>query len=194
MRRFLPILAVIGFIVLVAGCSSGSQTSPSTSSAASTSSVSASAAAKSGVATTSVAGNAGVSTTSPAGHGAAAAGSWDASGNPVNGGPRGADGSTGNNLTRGFCAQHQDPACPVGSYVGPNAIPNPNGQPNYVPCQGTICTNPNHGAGTNPQENGGDTSQCQGTICTNPNHGAGTNPDENGGDNGAVQPSPDDNN
>ncbi len=24
-----------------------------------------------------------------------------------------------------------------------------------VPCEGTICTNPNHGAGDNPEENGG---------------------------------------
>lgn len=50
-------------------------------------------------------------------------------------------------------------------------------------CEGTVCTNPNHGAGPNPDENGGavmpnpngDGSQvpCEGTVCTNPNHGAG---------------------
>ncbi|SLI35670.1 Uncharacterised protein [Mycobacteroides abscessus subsp. abscessus] len=52
-----------------------------------------------------------------------------------------------------------------------------------MPCEGTICTNPNHGAGPDPAENGGaempnpngDGGQvpCEGTICTNPNHGAG---------------------
>ncbi|ORI27822.1 hypothetical protein [Rhodococcus erythropolis] len=52
-----------------------------------------------------------------------------------------------------------------------------------VPCEGTICTNPDHGAGTDPQGNGGTVIEdpqggnavvpCEGTICTNPNHGAG---------------------
>ena len=52
-----------------------------------------------------------------------------------------------------------------------------------VACEGTVCTNPNHGAGSNPQENGGAVIQnpqggnavapCEGTICTNPNQGAG---------------------
>ncbi len=35
-------------------------------------------------------------------------------------------------------------------------MPNPNGDGSSVPCEGTICTNPNHGAGTDPDENGGD--------------------------------------
>ncbi|MFD3509766.1 hypothetical protein [Nocardia sp. NPDC058666] len=61
---------------------------------------------------------------------------------------RGADGSTGNNLGAEYCAKNQDPGCPVGSYVGPDAIPNPNGNGTWVPCEGSICTNPNHGAGT----------------------------------------------
>ncbi|NNH70677.1 hypothetical protein HLB23_12515 [Nocardia uniformis] len=62
-------------------------------------------------------------------------------------GQRGADGSTGNNLSAEYCAKNQDPGCPLGSYIGPNAIPNPNGDGTWVPCEGTICTNPNHGAG-----------------------------------------------
>lgn len=74
-------------------------------------------------------------------------GHWDANGAPVNGGPVGADGSTGNNLTQEYCARNEDPACPVGSFVGPNAIRNPDGTHTYVVCEGTICTNPNHGAG-----------------------------------------------
>lgn len=61
-------------------------------------------------------------------------------------------------------------------------MPNPNGDGSMVPCEGTICTNPNHGAGDDPAENGGlmedpdgsgDLVPCEGTICTNPNHGAG---------------------
>ncbi|MCU1643373.1 MAG: hypothetical protein JWN03_3648 [Nocardia sp.] len=60
---------------------------------------------------------------------------------------RGADGSTGNNLSAEYCAKNQDPGCPLGSYIAPNAIPNPNGDGTWVPCEGTICTNPNHGAG-----------------------------------------------
>lgn len=97
--------------------------------------------------------------------------------------PVGADGSTGNNLGADYCAQNQDPGCPMGSYVGPNAVPNPDGSGGYVPCEGTVCTNPDHGAGTDPQQNGGavmenpngDGSEvpCEGTICTNPNNGAG---------------------
>lgn len=63
---------------------------------------------------------------------------------------RGADGSTGNNLSAEYCAKNQDPGCPKGSYIGPNAIPNPNGDGSWVPCEGTICTNPNHGAGPDP--------------------------------------------
>ncbi|TQF74086.1 hypothetical protein FK531_05390 [Rhodococcus spelaei] len=98
-------------------------------------------------------------------------------------GPVGADGSTGNNLSPQYCAQNQDPGCPAGSYVGAGAIPNPDGSGNFVPCEGTICTNPDHGAGTDPQQNGGTVMQnpngdgtvvpCEGTICTNPNNGAG---------------------
>ena len=62
-------------------------------------------------------------------------------------------------------------------------MPNPNGDGSMVPCEGTICTNPNHGAGTDPDDNGGvempnpngdgSAVPCEGTICTNPNHGAG---------------------
>ncbi|BBZ02227.1 mesocentin [Mycolicibacterium chitae] len=80
-------------------------------------------------------------------HGAANSGGfWDANGNPIDGGPMGADGSTGNNRTQEYCARNQDPGCPVGSYVAPDAIKNPDGSPGYVVCEGTICTNPNHGA------------------------------------------------
>jgi hypothetical protein len=77
-------------------------------------------------------------------------GHWDDNGRPVNGGPKGADGSTGNDLTQEYCAQNEDPGCPADSYVGPNAIRSPDGSNNYVPCEGTICTNPNHGAGDDP--------------------------------------------
>lgn len=184
MRRF---SVLIGFLCLVVGfvgaCSSSSGNGEKSSAS---SSVSASPSASAG--TSAPHGS------TPAEHHsgpAPAAGSWDANGNPVNGGPRGADGSTGNNLTRTYCATHQDPGCPAGSYVAPSVMPNPNGQGNLVPCEGTICTNPNHGAGTDPKENGGSDMQnpngdgqdvpCEGTICTNPNHGAGTDPDENGG-------------
>ncbi|WP_457149707.1 mesocentin [Mycobacteroides abscessus] len=81
-------------------------------------------------------------------HGAAdEAGGWDSQGQPVNGGPVGADGSTGNNVSQEYCARNEDPACPAGSYVGPKAIKNPDGSNSYVPCEGTICTNPNHGGG-----------------------------------------------
>ena len=62
-------------------------------------------------------------------------------------------------------------------------MPNPNGDGSMVPCEGTICTNPNHGAGEDPADNGGaempnpngdgSAVPCEGTICTNPNHGAG---------------------
>jgi len=66
----------------------------------------------------------------------------------------------------------------AGSQITPSNDNHPS-----APCEGTICTNPNHGAGTDPQENGGAVIQdpqggnavvpCEGTICTNPNHGAG---------------------
>ncbi|TLF80763.1 hypothetical protein FEK34_03405 [Nocardia cyriacigeorgica] len=75
---------------------------------------------------------------------------------------RGADGSTGNHLSDEYCAKNQDPGCPAGSYVGPDAIPNPNGDGTWVPCEGTICTNPNHGAG--PET----TAPVQPTTQTNP--------------------------
>ena len=86
-------------------------------------------------------------------HGAADPGGvWDADGNPVNGGPMGADGSTGNNRTQEYCARNEDPGCPIGSYVAPNAMRNPDGSPSYVVCEGSICTNPNHGA-ADPRSN-----------------------------------------
>ncbi|GAB20809.1 hypothetical protein GOEFS_132_00400 [Gordonia effusa NBRC 100432] len=77
-------------------------------------------------------------------------GSWDADGKPVNGGPAGADGSTGSNLTREYCAKNQNPACPAGSFVAPNAVKDPKGGSGFVKCEGTVCTNPNHGAGGTP--------------------------------------------
>lgn len=45
------------------------------------------------------------------------------------------------------------PGAPATSTVP--MMPNPNGDGSMVPCEGTICTNPNHGAGDNPEENGG---------------------------------------
>ena len=82
-------------------------------------------------------------------------------------------------------AAPQKPGAPATSTVP--MMPNPNGDGSMVPCEGTICTNPNHGAGDNPDENGGavmpnpngDGSDvpCEGTICTNPNHGAGDDGD-----------------
>lgn len=66
-------------------------------------------------------------------------------------------------------------------------MPNPNGDGTWVPCEGTICTNPNHGAGPDPEDNGGaempnpdgdgSVVPCEGTICTNPNYGGGDDPD-----------------
>jgi hypothetical protein len=87
----------------------------------------------------------------PPGPSGAQNGHWNDNGQPVNGGPTGADGSTDNGLSQEYCAQNEDPGCPAGSYVGPDAIPNPNGDNNYVPCEGTIFTNPNHGAGDDPE-------------------------------------------
>ena len=78
-------------------------------------------------------------------------GAWDADGQPVNGGPGGADGSTGNNVDQQYCAQNQDPSCPQGTYAGPDAIQSPDGANRYVPCEGTICTNPDRGAGDDPE-------------------------------------------
>ncbi|WP_437126539.1 hypothetical protein [Nocardia mangyaensis] len=76
---------------------------------------------------------------------------------------RGADGSTGNNLSAEYCARNQDPGCPLGSYIGPDAIPNPNGDGTWVPCEGTVCTNPNHGGG--PTTTPVDTGQVEGGPC-----------------------------
>jgi hypothetical protein len=80
--------------------------------------------------------------------------------------------------------QRTAPAAPGGSPTSTvPMMPNPNGDGSMVPCEGTICTNPNHGAGDNPADNGGavmpnpngdgSSVPCEGTICTNPNHGAG---------------------
>ncbi|MFF2083788.1 hypothetical protein ACFVVM_08415 [Nocardia sp. NPDC058176] len=85
-------------------------------------------------------------------------------------GQRGADGSTGNNLSDEYCARNQDPGCPLGSYIGPDAIPNPNGDGTWVPCEGTICTNPNHGGGPTtpppaPTTTPVDTGQVEGGPC-----------------------------
>ena len=62
-------------------------------------------------------------------------------------------------------------------------VPGGTGDGSVVPCEGTICTNPNHGAGPDPEGNGGDVMEnpngdgsvvpCEGTVCTNPNNGAG---------------------
>jgi len=167
---------IVGLLILVvgvlAGCSS-SKSDKTTSSSSATSSA-ASTSAKTSSPTHGSTTPAHPTPTTPA-----AQGSWDANGNPVNGGPRGANGSTGNNLTQKYCAQNQDPGCPAGSYVGPNAIQNPNGQNNYVPCEGTICTNPNHGGGdtttttttTAPPAPGPDQGQVEGAPCDN---GTGT--------------------
>lgn len=100
-------------------------------------------------------------------------------------GPVGADGSTGNDLSPDYCARNEDPGCPVGSYIGPDAIPDPNGDDSYVPCEGTVCTNPDHGAGP---DDGDPAAECEGTVCTNPNHGAGPDPD--GADTGGDIPEP----
>lgn len=45
---------------------------------------------------------------------------------------------------------HQPPAT-----TPPGMMPNPNGDGTWVPCEGTICTNPNHGAGP---DGGGETA------------------------------------
>lgn len=51
--------------------------------------------------------------------------------------------------------------------------------PAPAPANGGTTTTPHH---TAPKP--APTTPCEGTICTNPNHGAGTNPNENGTDNG----------
>ncbi|MFD4459083.1 hypothetical protein [Nocardia sp. NPDC058480] len=119
MKRLLIAVAGAAMICGLGACSNDSDPAPATSSTSTP-------------ATTT-------STTAPAG-------STTAPVQPTTGG-RGADGSTGNNLSSEYCAKNQDPGCPAGSYIGPNAIPSPNGDGTWVPCEGTVCTNPNHGAG-----------------------------------------------
>jgi hypothetical protein len=41
------------------------------------------------------------------------------------------------------------PGLPAPTTTAP-MVPNPNGDGSMVPCEGTICTNPNHGGGDNP--------------------------------------------
>lgn len=76
-------------------------------------------------------------------------------------------------LSAEYCAKNQDPGCPLGSYVGPNAIPNPNGDGTWVPCEGSICTNPNHGAG--PGNGGPDATTPIAPVTTTPSN---PNPDQ----------------
>ncbi|MFC9894687.1 hypothetical protein ACFVMC_13440 [Nocardia sp. NPDC127579] len=57
---------------------------------------------------------------------------------------------SGHPMSAEYCAKNQDPGCPPGSYIGADAVPSPNGDGTWVPCEGTICTNPNHGAGPDP--------------------------------------------
>lgn len=109
--------------------------------------------------------------TNPNYGGADSGGFWDVNGNPIHGGPMGANGSTGNNHTQEYCARTEDPSCPVGSFVSADAIKNPDGSPGYVVCEGTICTNPNYGGEDPPFDD-----SCEGTICTNPNHGGNDSP------------------
>jgi hypothetical protein len=111
-------------------------------------------------------------------------------------------------LIVGCAACHADtqtaPSSPAG-HTAPASVgtstavttPNPNGDGSAVPCEGSICSNPNHGAGTDPGDNGGammpnpngdgSAVPCEGSICSNPNHGAGTDPGDNGG---AMMPNP----
>lgn len=99
---------------------------------------------------------------------------------------RGADGSTNNNLSPEYCAKNQDPGCPLGSYIGPNAIQNPNGDGTWVPCEGTICTNPNYGAGPEttppPVETSSTTPQNSTPVEGAPCEGDGTWVHLTGGD------------
>lgn len=53
------------------------------------------------------------------------------------------DGSTPES-TPGIPAPQRPPTTSV------SMMPNPNGDGSMVPCEGTICTNPNHGAGDDP--------------------------------------------
>lgn len=120
MKRSLTVLAGIALLFGAAACSDDSTPSPAPSSTTRPS--------------TTTAASTTPATTTPAP-------ATTTSGQP------GADGSTGNNLGAEYCAKNQDPGCPPGSYIGPDAIQNPNGDGTWVPCEGTICTNPNHGAG-----------------------------------------------
>ncbi|MFC9437254.1 hypothetical protein [Nocardia sp. NPDC057030] len=120
MKRTLAVLIGVVAIFGAAACSDDSEPAPSTTSVKATTTTSA----------------APTTTSAPA-----------ASPAPTPTQQRGADGSTNNNLSPEYCAKNQDPGCPLGSYIGPNAIPSPNGDGTWVPCEGTICTNPNHGAG-----------------------------------------------
>ncbi|WKG12048.1 hypothetical protein QX204_11500 [Nocardia sp. PE-7] len=119
MKRALTVLAGMALVLGSAGCSTDSTPSP----------------APSGTAAATA------SSTTPA------SATSVPSQPTVSPGERGADGSTGNSLGAEYCAKRQDPGCPLGSYVGPDAIENPNGDGTWVPCEGTICTNPDHGAG-----------------------------------------------
>ncbi|WP_371871118.1 hypothetical protein [Mycolicibacterium agri] len=151
MRRILIVLAGFAAMLLVAGCGSDSETTASSpSSPPSTSASIVKTANQQYCAHNSDPACPKGSYVGPFVSVQRGGGHWDASGKPVNGGPVGADGSTGNNLTQEYCARNQDPACPAGSYVGPDAIRNPDGSNTYVVCEGTICTNPNHGAGDPP--------------------------------------------
>ena len=79
--------ALFGVVLVVGGCTS-TETAPTVSSS---------------------------STSSIAAKGDQRTSGWDAAGKPVHGGPAGADGSTGNNLSRDYCAHNQSPKCPKGS-------------------------------------------------------------------------------
>ncbi|WP_433664005.1 hypothetical protein ACQPW1_18935 [Nocardia sp. CA-128927] len=155
MKRVLTVLVGMVAIWGVAACSDDSKPAPSTTTAKATTTTSA---APTTAITTTTAAVAPQPTTTQQ--------------------QRGADGSTNNNLSPEYCAKNQDPGCPLGSYIGPNAIPSPNGDGTWVPCEGTICTNPNYGAGpettppplettsTAPQ----DTARVEGAPCEGDGH------------------------
>lgn len=50
------------------------------------------------------------------------------------------------------------------STTPPIMIPNPNGDGSMVPCEGSICTNPNHGAGEDNQSSYGPPEPGQSTF------------------------------
>lgn len=129
-RRLALISAILAAPLLFSGCgSSSSNPSPTTSQSATAATATTAASPTSAPVVTSSAAEQMPGMThnapAPAQHPTTAPqpvpaqGSWDNAGNPVNGGPSGADGSTGNNLTRTYCTHNQDPACPAGVYVGP---------------------------------------------------------------------------